>query len=714
MIPFFCDSETYGNVDLTKVGLDVYLNNDPESLMWTYARGDAPVQLWDVTSGARMPNEFEDNMLDERVTKIAHNAQFDRNIARYTLGMDTPIDQWWCTMAQAYAHSLPGSLEVLGHVVGLPPEMQKLLRGKELIKMFCSTPKGQVRKTALTHPVEWQEFCDYGVQDTATLREIFKRLPKHNYIGEHYDFWVCDQEINERGFAIDLEMCKQATLLKEQMSEQLNTEIQELTNGAIEKGTQREKILHHIVGEYGFLMLNLQKDNIKKILEEEDIDDNTRRLLELRRDSALSSLSKYATGLRRAGPDGRMRYTLQYAGAGRTGRHAGRGFQPHNMPRPKRKADDIENNIIPAILSGTLPQVVDDVNQACSDALRSSIIAAPGNELIVGDWSNIEGRCLAWEAREQWKLDAFRANDTPKLDDWGKPTHDAKGKQIMCGPDLYILLYSKSFNIGIDDVSGKQRQMGKGMELSLGYGGGVGAFTNVATSYGLDLDELGRIVPEIVPEAIYNKAHSNWERAFIRGEDLRLEPPVYIACDALKQVYRKANPDIVQMWWDVERACKWAIDRPGSVHHVARCKIWRTPAWLIIELPSGRRLLYASPETKATVEYDEETEEIRKRVTIRYMASKNKQWRRDRTYGGKIVENITQAIANDILRASMLRARAAGYPQVLHVHDEQVAETPIGFFELDPFLRLMEEPLWWSDGMPLKAAGYVSTRYKKE
>ncbi len=136
--------------------------------------------------------------------------------------------------------------------------------------------------------------------------------------------------------------------------------------------------------------------------------------------------------------------------------------------------------------------------------------------------------------------------------------------------------------------------------------------------------------------------------------------------------------------------------------------------WLIIELPSGRRLLYASPDVKSTVEYDEEHEEIRKRTQIRYMASKAKQWRRDRTYGGKIIENVTQAIANDVLRASMLRARAQGYPQILHVHDEQVAETPIGLFDLDPFLRLMEEPLWWSDGLPLKAAGYVSQRYKKD
>lgn len=698
MIPFFCDSETYGTVDLTKVGLDQYLADGCESLIWTFAREDKPVQMWDVTSGAAMPSEFEDNMLDERVKKVAHNVPFDNNIARVTLGFDIPWEQWWCTMAQSYAHGLPGSLGVIGYVVGLPPEMQKLVRGSELIKLFCSTPKGQVRKTRHTHPMEWVEFCDYAIQDTATLREIFKRLPKHNYVGEHYDLWVADMETNQRGFYIDQELCRRAVELKTGMADQLNAEVTELTNGVITKGTQRERIINHIVGEYGFLMLNLQKDNIKKILEEDDIDDDTRRLLELRRDSALSSLSKYERALEKVGPDGRMRHTLQYSGAGRTGRWAGRGFQPHNMPRPKRKPDVIEGEIIPAILDGTLPQKVDDVNQACQDALRGTIIAAPGNEFLVGDWSNIEGGCLAWEADEEWKLETLRAN-------YADPDNT---------PDLYVSGYAKSFNVQLDSVDDKQRQMGKGMELSLGYGGGVGAFVQTSATYGLNLEELGRVVPSIVPATIYNKAEMNWKRAFIRGEDQRLEPPVYIACDALKQVYRKANPKIVQMWWDVERACKWAIERPGSVHHIARCKIWRTPAWLIIELPSGRRLLYASPDVRSTVEYDEETEEIKKRTTIHYMASKAKQWRRDRTYGGKIVENITQAIANDVLRAFLLRARAEGYPIVLHVHDEGVAETPIGLFDHDEFLRLMEVPLWWADGLPLKAAGYVSTRYRKD
>jgi DNA polymerase len=674
----------------------VYLADGAESLIWTFAGDERPVQTWDVTSGAQMPNEFEDNMLDERVTKVAHNAPFDNNIARVTLGLDIPWDQWWCTMSQSYAHGLPGSLEVVGMVLGLPADMQKMVEGKKLIDLFCKTPKGQKRKTAQTHPVEWRKFLDYAAQDTAALREIYKRLPKHNYTDEHRDLWVADMEINERGFHIDQALCAAALSIKENMEAHLSAEITELTGGVITKGTQRARILNHIVGEYGELMLDMTADTIKKALARDDLDPDVRRLLELRRDSSLSSLAKYNQALKRVGPDGRMRHTLQYAGAGRTGRWGGRGFQPHNMPRPKREPEEIEGEIIPAILDGSLPQKVDDVNQACKDALRGAIVAAPGNELIVGDWSNIEGCCRAWEAEEQWQLDGFFANFAGT------------------GPDMYNLLYSKLFAMRVEDVDKKMRQKGKAFELAFGYGGGVGATVTAAATYGIELPDLAKACISTAPAKMYNKAELAWKRAFIRGEDFKLEPEVYIGCDIAKQLYRQASPNITQMWWDVERACRWAIERPGSVHQVAKCTIWRTPKWLIIELPSGRRLMYATPTVKNVVEYDEETEEIKSRPSIRYMAAKNKQWHKERTYGGKIIENITQGIANDVLRTFLLRARADGWPLILHVHDEGVAETPIGLFSLDDFLTLMERPLWWADGLPLKAAGYVSQRYRKD
>ena len=692
----FHDTETYSTVPIG-VGLDQYFTV-VEPLIHTYALNDEPVECWDITSGVRMPAKLEDALRDERVIKVAHNSQFDHGVVRHGYNIVMPYESTFCTMACAYAHALPGSLEVLGPVLGLAEDRQKLARGSALIQLFCKPQRGGKRNTDQTHSLEWAEFLDYAVQDTVALREIFKRLPKHNYRGEHFDMYVLDAEINQRGFCVDLDLCRAAVTVRDEMKEKLEREVTELTDGKVERGTQVARIKHHMLGEYSFIMLDMQKDTIKKLLEGDDLEPDVRRLLELRRDSALSSLTKYERALERAGPDGRMRYTLQFSGAGRTGRWAGRGFQPHNMPRPRPETnqEDIEQIYIPAILDGTLPEKVDDVNQCCADTLRSTIIAAPEHELLVGDWSNIEGVCNAWEAKAEWKLEAFREN------------------YFGGGPDMYVLLYARSFGIGIDEVSKAQRQMGKGMELSMGYGGGVGAFVNVASSYGLDIPELGSVVPSLVSDEIYKKAYKAWERAFRRGEDQMLEPAEYIACDALKQVWRKANPEIVQMWWDVERACQWAIERPGSIQHVARCRIWRTPAWLIIELPSGRRLLYAQPAIKTTVEYDEDTDTVEKRSTITYMAATAKQWRRERTYGGKIVENITQAIANDVLRAAMLRADAAGYPLILHVHDEMVAEVLKGLYDLQDFLDLMQEPVPWAPDLPLKAAGYVSDRYRKD
>ncbi len=695
---FFNDCETYSSVRLER-GLDQYLSG-VSPLIWTYCDEHRAVECWDVASGTPMPSVFEDNMLDERVKKVAHNAQFDRSVANKAFGWSVPATQWHCTMAQAYAHGLPGSLEALGPVMGLHEDAQKKVSGKKLIQLFCVPQKnGKPKGTRESHPVEWAEFISYGIQDTVALRQLFKRLPKHNYQGEHYDLWCLDQEINERGFAFDSILAECAVAICETLKESLNDRVTKLTGGVITAATQRQRVLNHMVGEYGFLMLDLQSDTIKTMLKEDaTLTPEARELLEIRLESAMTSQSKYKRGLERVGSDGRMRYCFQYAGAGRTGRFAGRGFQPHNMPRPKRDHEEVTNEIIPAIIDGSLPLLVNDVNQACADAIRGAIVAEEGSELLVGDWSNIEGVCLAWEADATWKLEAFRAN-------YADPDNN---------PDIYVHGYAKSFGVNTDSVNGKQRQMGKGLELSMGFGGGVGAFTNVAVSYGLNLDELGRVVPGIVPAEVYNKADKAWRRAYIRGEDQGLEPDVYIACDALKQVYRKANPEIVALWWDVERTVKWAIERPGSVHVIAKCKIWRTPAWLVIELPSGRRLLYAQPEVKNTVEYDDEKEEYNERKIIRYMAAKARQWRRDRTYGGKIVENITQAIANDILRAAMLRADKAGYQQVLHVHDEMVAEGPTGLYSLTDFLNLMQEPLPWASGLPLKAAGYVATRYRKD
>jgi DNA polymerase len=366
------------------------------------------------------------------------------------------------------------------------------------------------------------------------------------------------------------------------------------------------------------------------------------------------------------------------------------------MPRPTLKPEFIEGEIIPAILKGDVSKVHKNVNEACANMLRSVIVAKPGSELVVSDWANIEGRVLAWLAGEQWKLEGYKLYD--------------KGE----GPDSYVALYARSFGISVDEVTGEQRQMGKGMDLSMGFGGGVGAFRNVAATYGLDLDDLGRTVPDLVHADILKKADARWAHEYIRGEDLGLEPDVFIACDALKQVWRKAHPAITELWWTLERGIKSVIRNRGTVWTAARCKIWYTGQWLIIELPSGRRLLYANPQVKIIYEHDEETDEPVARDSISYMNANIKQWRRERSYGGKFAENITQAVANDVLRAALVTCKREGWSTVLHVHDEIINEEPYGTRSLESLNELMTRELPWSKGLPLAAAGYVSDRYKKD
>lgn len=691
---FFLDTESRSRVNID-FGLDRYMPS-AECIIASFVGETGTTQVWDRMADYRVPAQLEDALLDERVTLVAHNVQFDRTLIRIALGYDIPIDRWFCTMACAFAHGLPGSLDALGPIVGIPADRQKLADGKALIRLFCVPNRDGTYNLPSDYPAEWARFLTYAELDTTALRELYQRLPKSNMEGEHYQAWCLDQQINERGFAIDRPLCTKALVLRDRISADLEARVTALTDGEVTRGTQRERIQYHMVGEYGILMLDMKKDTVKELLKDPSLPDDARELLEIRRDSSLSSLAKYERALERVGEDGRMRYTLQFSGAGRTGRWAGRGVQPHNMPRPKREAEEILDAIVPSILDGTLPQKVDDVNQACSDALRSMIVAPEGFELLVGDWSNIEGRCVAWEAEEEWKLQAFRDNDAG------------------LGPDLYNVLYARLFNMKVEDVQKPMRQKGKVFELAFGYGGGVGACVTGAATYGVDLTELARVACEVASPAAYTKAEKAWERAFTTGADFLLDPEVYIGCDVAKQMYRQINPKIAQLWYDVGRAVKDAINYPGSVQTAARCTIWRTPAWLIIELPSKRRILYARPEVRQAVEVDEDSGDIVQRPVIRYKASKGGRWQWERTYGGKLVENITQAIANDVLRAAMLAADAEGYPLVLHVHDEMVAETPQGFFPLDDFLRLMERPLWWSEGLPLKAAGYVGTRYKKD
>jgi DNA polymerase bacteriophage-type len=376
----------------------------------------------------------------------------------------------------------------------------------------------------------------------------------------------------------------------------------------------------------------------------------------------------------------------------------------------------IEDVVIPAILGGRaleLDFLVGGPNTAIANAVRGAIVAAPGNELVVADYSNIESRKLAWVCGEQWKLEAYRAID--------------RGE----GVDAYKLLYHRFFGTPLADITDRERQAGKVIDLACGYGGAVGAFVAMAAGYGIDLSTLPALVLEKADREKIAKARTAWKRAFILGEDYELEPSVFQACHVLVQLYREANKSVQTTWWELGDATRDAVESPGKLFNVAKCQVWRSGSWLIIQLPSGRRLLYAEPQVKEAVEVDELTGEEKKRAYVSFMAARGKQWKRQRAWHGLFIENIVQAIANDCLRDAMIAVHEdsltvpdiANYLHTLpphertaislHVHDELGLDVPKGSYPLERLKRIMTTSSPWAVGAPIAAAGWVGERYRK-
>lgn len=380
------------------------------------------------------------------------------------------------------------------------------------------------------------------------------------------------------------------------------------------------------------------------------------------------------------------------------------------------KAKYIDDVVIPAIHSGAalhMPEIYGGPNTACALALRHCIRAAPGNELVVADFSNIEGCITAWVAGEEWKLAALR------------------DKFNGCGPDVYKLLYSRFFHRLIDTINDTERQAGKVVDLSMGFHGGVGAFATMAAGYGIDLTILPDLVLPGAPEKMLNKAYKAWRRAFLSGQDFLLEPKVYQACDVLKQLYRAASPAIDTVAYDIDRATKGALNNRGVLFEAAKCKIWYTGQELLIQLPSGRRLTYFDPQLNVKKSVDPITGDLRISESISFMTARGKSWFRISSWMGLFLENIVQAIAADLLRAGLVRVHKycntvpairdylATLPAdersaiALHVHDEIVADVPKGSLPLAKLIELMCAKGECYAGLPLHAEGWVNETYGK-
>ncbi len=713
-------------------GTDKYFQR-AEYLIANFARDEDKPQLWDRINGQPMPPDLADAIADPSCVFIAHNVPFDKGGTKRLANIDIPVTRWRCSMAAAQSHGYPGALEALGQVLELPENLRKLHTGKNLIQMFC-VPHDEAGHyfDAKSHPGDWDDFCEYGDRDTVALREIWKRLPKWNYRGENLETWFIDQLINERGFGFDQELAIAAQILLADAKGDHEKAMRKATDDEVHAATQRARLKKYLEN-HGLVLPNMRASTISEWLEHDDLSPELRFLLEARLEASKSSGAKYRRGLEMVGAGSRIRYGIRFSGAGRTGRFSGRGFQPHNMQRPTTyhvkpeggrskkpvKADFILGTLVPGIKAGKVlgnELTYGGPNEACANALRCAIVAAPGNELVVADWSNIESRVLAWIAEESWKLDAYRTLDAGQ------------------GEDLYKLLFSQFFGKPIKEVDDQERQSGKVSELAFGFGGGVGALVTMAAVYEMDLDSLAEHVLKSATDERKKKARRAWKRAFLQGDDFDLDPRTYQACDILKQAYRASNAAIDKLRHALNDATLGALRQPGSSYNVAKCSVWATGSFLIIQLPSGRRLLYAKPKLEYEQILDPETQEMKQYEFISYLTARGKGWTRERAWSGLFIENIVQSIAADVLRGAirLVHADALSVPRVshylqfvegadtaiaLHVHDEVVLDVPVGSYPLKRLIIKMTAELIaanaWMRNLPLAAAGWVGPIYHK-
>lgn len=719
----FLDFETFSEAYLKKVGSYAYAEHPTtEVLICTYAFDDEPVQVWDCTDGSDMPGDLHRALRrlvkpNSRIKMVWHNGGlFDRLIMKHCWGFDIPVSNTIDTMIWAFRHALPGSLDALCEVLGVSADNAKDKRGKALIKRFSKpTPKNyKIRRyTAETHPDEWALFIKYAVSDITAMREVFHKLPRWGNSEFEDRVLELDQLINDRGFKVDVALAEAAIEAVEKHKAQLQEEAKRKYGGSL-TGKDFLPILRELAPAHR--IHNAQKSTLNDLLADDDLPDDARTIIEMRLGAASTASTKYNPLLLGRSSDDRRRGCIQYGGAKRTLRFAGKGFQPQNLARGYYHDDELDKGIS-ALLKGRAHRRF-DVAKLTASTVRSCIIPEAGHKFVVADYSNVEGRGLAWLAGEDDLIEVF-----------------------VNGVDVYKKLASTVFNVAYEDVTKDQRQIAKAMVLGLGYAGGVGAFVTFAKNLGLDLNDMTCTLDGTFPDHIWAATARGYEWARIQeakrpprpGEkDDRpsyiLDKKVWRTCDALKRMYREANPAIVQFWRDIEDAAMAAIRNPGKEFTAGPrgVKFSRNVEtdnngnkvagwWLCMTLPSGRVMSYPGVGLSVSKETDEDGK-VSTNVRIKYQGENQltRQWGFQYTYSGKLVENCTQALCRDLLANALLNVEANGYPIVLHVHDEIICETPdLPEYNVAELERLMCELPEWAEGFPLVAEGQELKRYAK-
>ncbi len=665
------DFESRSAVDLKKAGVYVYAESPTTSVLCAAFSfpGDNDVSLW--VPGDPVPARLGDHVQGGG-TVVAHNAAFERIIWRDIMGprYGWPVprtDQFRCTMVEAMAMALPGSLDLLGEALGLAHQKDSV--GSALMLKMCKPRKrrksdpegGEDAHGLLWHedPADLERLYEYCRQDVRTEmaadRKLISLRPSERQL------WLLDQTINDRGIGVDETLARRAIKAIDIATAELNRRMELVTGGEVKKVSEVAKI-KDFVEDHGYPTDSLAKDVLAELLKISDLPPAVEEVLELRQEGGKASVAKIQALLKGKSADGRARGLLQFHAAS-TGRWAGRRFQPHNIKRPERKGE-ISQAIddLLALDADTFLALYDQPLTSISDCIRGMVIAAPGKRIIARDYSNIEGRVLAWLGGEKEKLAAFRRFDAGD------------------GPDIYKITAALILGKTPAEISDDERQAyGKVPELALGYQGGVGAFQNMARVYRVRVTDA--------------------------------------EADEIKKGWRARHPGISALWRAYEDAAFDAVDHPGETYTVGTVVFVVKGRFLWCRLPSGRSLAYANPEIreKAMPWIDPETGKKARKLSVSYMGvnSYTRKWQREYIYGGKWAENITSATARDIMADSMVRLEDAGYPTVLSVHDELVCEADADRIDEAEFDRLVTELPAYATGLPIAVGGFVAERYRK-
>lgn len=659
MITLGIDIETYSSVDLKKAGMYKYAQSpDFEILMIAYKYGNEPVRIIDLSGinehGADADdmqelNEFCAWLTNPAILKTAHNAAFEITCLSEYFKIDLDPAQWSCTMAYSAQLGLPLSLDQVATVLKL--QNQKDKAGKDLIRYFCLPCKptkvngGRTRNLPQHSPEKWEAFKNYCVKDVEVEQEIRNRISFYSIPETEKRLWILDQQINSRGVEVDMALVEKAIKTDLTYKSSLIDEAVQLTG--LENPNSTTQLKNWLEKEMPLETVeSLNKEKLPELINAAIGYENQysiKRVLEIRQLISKTSIKKYDAIKAGVAADGRVRGLLQYYGANRTGRWAGRLVQVQNLPKNDDTSIAYARQLLLAGKVRGIELLFGDIPAVLSQLIRTSFVAAKGKRFIVSDFSAIEARVIAWLARENWRLDFFNR-----------------------GGDIYVESFSRMFHKPVTEVTPADRQKGKIAELALGYQGGPGAMVAMgALKKGLQEEELPAIV-------------AGW---------------------------RKANAKIVRYWYDVQEAAIECVKRgrPTSVRNV---KFSMNYGALFITLPSGRNLVYLAAEIRES-RYGQV-------ITYRGVDQEKKTWGPVETYGGKLVENIVQATARDLLAHAMLKLDEAGYDIVLHVHDEVVCEMQYGQGSADEVTAVMKNGPDWAKGLPLDAKTFETEFYLKD